>query len=867
MAGNTTIDVIYRFLADTRQYEDAIRNMGDALDPSKVKPVDFSQFEKYIGGMKGFRAELDRLVKTQKISREEADKIKRTYDEIKQAAKEINGILANPPKGGLKEAFTAARSRGAGGAGTQGYAPNTQADVNRLTNDAALFQRAYANTFQHVGKKVVDMRTGLRATANDFKNFGRLSREELEKLATATNKPKKSFRELGRELGTLVRDFRGFARVGSSLTQIGTTLSIMGAALTGGIWKSAADYIKAVEDGTVAASDTSRSWNKEMQAIQKSSQRIGAVMAAQTIPLLEEGAKLLGKLADYFEKHPEMAALALKTGIVLTGIGAITAAVGKGITLATDIAFLTAAQEVAAGGAEVAAGAATMNVAADKIVGAAAAMNGGKGAVTAGAAGIGLGGAAILVGTTAAAAIATDKVFDYFQKRDVKFGDYITELKQVLAFSAGGAGMISEKIANIFRPAKFDVSNTGQEWFAKVAKALGLIKDPANEAADSLSNLSDVLANSAKREEALKAFEDYKADDLELLRKYYADRKEVDVKAQADILKANADLASGIAKELAQQATQISRATAEYKADENKAEAKYQDDRRKILQDASKDTLEIERNLQEQLRKLKMDYEEREAEFLAQRDAVNLVKNRQKYLRDVSEAQRQANDEIAKRREEVGRRLKELQQEYDAERKQRFADWQAKVKEITAQTKAEIDELRAKHAAELRQIQLDRNAKLKELELQLKEDRNRRYQAFIAQIRDLDAELLGESALRKKYHDAMLKELDSFLARYRSGMTSLLNSVPSKQVGGYVGGGLYKLHSGEFVLNPGTTSTLEQMLGRKLTQSSVMQLAGASNRTSVVWNDSRRFDSRLGANDRRMITNDTLDLLSSVVGG
>jgi hypothetical protein len=86
-------------------------------------------------------------------------------------------------------------------------------------------------------------------------------------------------------------------------------------------------------------------------------------------------------------------------------------------------------------------------------------------------------------------------------------------------------------------------------------------------------------------------------------------------------------------------------------------------------------------------------------------------------------------------------------------------------------------------------------------------------------------------------------------------------------VGGYVNGGLYRLHNGEFVINPSTTSVLEQMLGRKLTQTSLLQMAGTSNRTNVVWNDSRRFDSSLQPSDRRMINNDTIAILGSVVGG
>lgn len=868
MAG-TTIDIIYRFLADTKQYEQQIKNMGNAVDPSKVAPVDFSRFEETFNGIKGFHQELNRLVKTQQISANEAKRLRTEYDALKKDAAEISRILSSTPKGGFAAAFTASRSRGTNSSAQQGYAGNTQEDINRLTRDAALFDRAYNNTFMRVGKKVVDMRTGLKATTATFKQFGQLSREELEKLANTTQKPVKGMKQIGLELSALVRQFRGFARVGSAMTQLGTTFGILGAAITGGGFKLASDYIKSVEEGVTGASETSREWNKQMEAIKKSSLQIGAVVAKQTVPLLERGAQILAKVAAFIEKNPEMVGTAMKAGLVITGLSAIVGFIGKGITLTTDVAFLLAAKEVAFAGEEMAGAATGMNVAADKFVGATAAMNGGAGGkAAAGAAGIGLGGAAIVAAVVAAAAIGTDKIFDTIQKRDVKMGDYITELKQMLSFSAGGAGMLSQKMFNSLVPKSFEIQgDRGLEWFGKVAKALGLIEKPANAAADALTGLSDVLANSLKRDEALKAFEQYKADDLELLRKYYADRKKIEVDAQADILKANENLARGIAKALQDQANAISKANADYKADEEKAAAKYNEDRRKILQDAGDEILKLEADLQEKLRKLKMDYEERETELVAQRDAVGLIKNRKKYLQDVAEAQRETNREIAERRAEIGKRLKELQREYELERAQRYNDWVAKIKEIQTQTQEEIKQLRAKHAEELKQIQIDRNNKLKELNISLVEERKRRYNAFIAQIRDLDAALLGETNRKKQYYSLMLKDLDAFLAKYRAGMASMQAAVPSKQVGGYVNGGLYRLHSGEYVLNPGTTSILESMLGRKLTQSAVLQAVGGGSRNTVVWNDSRRFDSRLQPSDRRMIAQDTLGLLQGVIGG
>ena len=100
-----------------------------------------------------------------------------------------------------------------------------------------------------------------------------------------------------------------------------------------------------------------------------------------------------------------------------------------------------------------------------------------------------------------------------------------------------------------------------------------------------------------------------------------------------------------------------------------------------------------------------------------------------------------------------------------------------------------------------------------------------------------------------------------------SSITGLFSSIPGKAGGGELSRpGLFKgAESGrEFVMNNRTTKAAESIIGGKLTQERLLQaLAGGRN---VSYHDARRFDASVSANDRRMIRNDTMLMLSEALG-
>ena len=117
------------------------------------------------------------------------------------------------------------------------------------------------------------------------------------------------------------------------------------------------------------------------------------------------------------------------------------------------------------------------------------------------------------------------------------------------------------------------------------------------------------------------------------------------------------------------------------------------------------------------------------------------------------------------------------------------------------------------------------------MQQQYYQERVERRYAFLDQLRDLQDTLLHERELRLQYYQAMEADLLAFLQRYQGDLGSNQPDYPTRQAGGYTGDGLYRLHKGEYVLNPSTTQMLERMMGGRLTQAGIL---GATNSSQTV---------------------------------
>ena len=141
---------------------------------------------------------------------------------------------------------------------------------------------------------------------------------------------------------------------------------------------------------------------------------------------------------------------------------------------------------------------------------------------------------------------------------------------------------------------------------------------------------------------------------------------------------------------------------------------------------------------------------------------------------------------------------------------------------------------------------------------------------FIAEIRDLDASLLGEKNLKARYYTLMLADADKFLADYRLKLASTPTAVPPGSAsGGYVGYGVRLLgeQGREFVLSNSTTKAAEEYIGRGLSQDSILSalVRGSGNSRNVTYNDQRRFNATVPLSERRAIAKETAELITTTL--
>jgi hypothetical protein len=112
----------------------------------------------------------------------------------------------------------------------------------------------------------------------------------------------------------------------------------------------------------------------------------------------------------------------------------------------------------------------------------------------------------------------------------------------------------------------------------------------------------------------------------------------------------------------------------------------------------------------------------------------------------------------------------------------------------------------------------------------------------------------------------MLADLRNAVNAQKSITSRASGKNGSLAVGGYTRNGMYELHDEEFVATRQTAKALEAAIGGKLTQRSLLSLAGGGKQ-SVTWNDYRHFDADVSQSSRDAIFRDTIAILDMAMKG
>lgn len=319
---------------------------------------------------------------------------------------------------------------------------------------------------------------------------------------------------------------------------------------------------------------------------------------------------------------------------------------------------------------------------------------------------------------------------------------------------------------------------------------------------------------------------------------------------------------------------------------DRKIEADYYEQRTELLADSNDEIQRMEADHQKNMRRMREDHDLRMIDAIREQDATAFLKEQQSYDRQRRRAEEDHQDEMSRRDEEASARLAEMEADFEKEKELRrqsldeqLAEMQTAYEEEKqdrmeafeqrrADAEADFEYQRQREAQhheqmlqefddqaekELQAIEAKKTEQLDQLRSQHAEEKEIREQAFADQLRDLDAHYLGEREVSQEYYAQMEEDFEKWLGNMAGKVGSNRPDYPSKQIGGYVGSGLYNLHEGEFVLNPHATRTAENMIGGPLNQSNLLAaLAGRGGMggRNMTYSPNYQFNER---DDGRLI--------------
>ncbi len=651
-----------------------------------------------------------------------------------------------------------------------------------------------------------------------------------------------------------------------------------GAGIVGGVLAVAQNYVNNAKEST----EITREWWKETNKLNQAQEKIGATVAREALPIMRQVADLAEKASAFVESHPELVKAAINTGLVVATLGAVGVAVTKGIKFVADVTYIaTVAQQFLA--------AKLMNTAADKQLAAAGAANlsGGQiaqnlrgafglGGAAAGTAGGISAGAVLAVVTTILAgagigALIYDKIIAP-ATGNARLNTIATGGAYLLGRGFGNVAGLSEEenerkaivFAGLIGKLTHAIDENSPLW----TKAVENVKKVGNQLTEVITQLAGsqfeqqiVSAFTQMQEADKQATQDYTRAKLEIVRQ--AQQREVELSRQH--YRAQAKIAEDYRKS-------IESITTNYQKANKTAEFNYANDRAKIIQGSGLEIERMEKDHQERLRKLAMEHRDRVEDLVNNRDALGLRREMRDYQRKRAEETRDTNIEIGRRRQDLAIRLRDLEASFAAERAQRLAEYNAQLKEALVIRNERLKQQAEAYREELRQLKAAKEEQLRTLKIQYDIERQRRRDAFLAYVRDLDASLLGEQNKKRQYYAAMLQDVESFLASYRSklpsGGASASSRVTTRDHGGYATTGIYGLAMDgrtEFVLDGPTTRAAEASIGGSLSQANIARALGGRGGGGNVYVSYGRIDANVTPAQVRQITRATIEEFGRIV--
>ncbi len=707
-------------------------------------------------------------------------------------------------------------------------------ELKRIQDQASKAGKAINTAMQGVDKKADAAQKSVTKIGVQLAQLGARAKQSSTQVNQAVDSNIRKYKELEESAKRAASQAKLVSNAAARAGSIFGQGLIAGGAIAGGILAEANRYARE-EEAAGRATQATREWTKATEELARARGRVDNVLLRESLPLLQEAARVANQAAGFIEKHPDIVRAALNVGVVVAGLSAVGLAVSKGVKLVADVRYLTAvATELLA--------AKLHNQAADKQLAAATVTNRADDLRR------GLGQApsrgAELVGTISKALIIAEVAHQATNFVLEKIGQ--PKLEAMFEAETSFIRRLPEVIVG-----KIKLNDLAAE-IVKATQATAGVRNAGGASAN-----VNLRTNTANDQAIVNSFTKWKEDDARLISEAADKRKQI----IADAEKAIADATARYGAQRVQINRQFdsSRASlvSNYAKDLTQTEANYEKSRADIIKGAGEEIQRIEADHQEAIRKMTLDHNQRVEDFTAARDALGLVKEERRFALEKAESERDINREIAQRRQDIARRLTDLAEQYTAERAQKQQQFQEALKENEARRQEELKQAADAYQAERQQARDSKAQQLRDLQEGLNAERLRRREVFIAEIRDLDASLLGERNKKQQYYNLMLQDAEKWLAAYRAklaggtstnpfaGVSGTGGAVKVHDYSGYAYPGMYQMAANgqrQFVLGGGATRAAEQIIGSQLNQDNLMRALTASRSIrQATYNDQRKL--------------------------
>lgn len=370
------------------------------------------------------------------------------------------------------------------------------------------------------------------------------------------------------------------------------------------------------------------------------------------------------------------------------------------------------------------------------------------------------------------------------------------------------------------------------------AAATRTVTDASHNAAAAQKQYADALQAANQLAKNLVALEEQYIRDREWTIQEYHKRRN---RMEEDYQRSQRDILESFQR-------QRERMMRDFLRTQTEAETEYNKRRAELAERYGEEARRAEEEHQKRMARMREDYQIRQEEAVAARDAITFLRNAREYEINRRRAEEDAAEQRAERQRDYQRQLEDMQEAFAEQREARLAYFQQQQQDMQDDFNYRQARAAEYHALEMQRFDAEHRERLLEMEKQFNEEKEAERRAFRERLLEMEG-FNKEFLALERQRNAEAKRLleDTIMEMRRERAQATYRPVHGRQHGGYATYGVYTLgeRGREYVLNAQATRAAERLLGGPLSQDSVLAMLAAGR--SVINNFSQTVN--IGAQD------------------